>query len=287
MRAAFALVVFAVFAWADEVSVAPNLANDFKLYVSGMQMNETLALWCVNVAVTWNAGSHVVFGDVSRRPEGPVTRALELTFDAHLIPNGFVCLRMEGPGYITEWSCSQSSPAQVTVGFNTVGDHKVVIRCVETNVSQPFNGLDIPVTVVAGSELRLTYEWQKIMPWHRVPAGAEYSLSLDGSGLKQARIPIPWQLTVDFGAPFRIHRIFVAPTSTFSMVKNSVASLTGVPPGCMYLQGFEPLDGLGQIEMKDVAQLDWFHHRGDYKLKIVPEDSDVGRKDDCKRELWM
>jgi hypothetical protein len=59
MRAAFALVVFAVFAWADEVSVAPNLANDFKLYVSGVQMNETLALWCVNVAVTWNAGSHV------------------------------------------------------------------------------------------------------------------------------------------------------------------------------------------------------------------------------------
>jgi hypothetical protein len=211
-----------------------------------------------------------------------VTRTLEITFDAHLIPQGYVCLRMEGPEYATEWSCSQSSPTKITVGFSSLGSHKVLVRSVETNVSQPFNGLDIPVTVVAGTDLRLTYEWQKIMPWHRVPAGAEYSLSLDGSGLKQARIPIPWQLTVDFGAPFRIHRIFVAPTSTFSMVKNSVASLTGVPPQCMYLQGYESLDALGRIEMKDVAELEWFDHRGDYKLRVVPED--VG---DCRRDLWM
>jgi hypothetical protein len=71
MTRLFALAVLVAFACADEVAVPPNLVNDFKLYVSGMQMNETLALWCVIVAVTWKFANRRPFLVQARGPRDP------------------------------------------------------------------------------------------------------------------------------------------------------------------------------------------------------------------------
>jgi len=73
-------------------------------------------------------------------------------------------------------------------------------------------------------DFKPTYEWQQVLPWHRIPPGLEVTMDMEAGGQgggNKARIPQPWQweakihddLTAAGGAP-RVQRTAVQASTT-------------------------------------------------------------------------
>lgn len=62
-------------------------------------------------------------------------------------------------------------------------------------------GVTIQLEVQQQQEIRPSYNWQPLHAWQTIPSGLETRLPLSDDGVKECRIPEPWQLQVAFPHP--------------------------------------------------------------------------------------
>jgi hypothetical protein len=74
-----------------------------------------------------------------------------------------------------------------------------------------------------------TYEWQDFLIDTFVPQGLEIRLSLDGSGLRQMRIPPTWRLQWNLGPEHPLFRMEVTRSTTIAEIRQAIANHTKFP----------------------------------------------------------
>lgn len=81
----------------------------------------------------------------------------------------------------------------------------------------------------SATQLKPSYDWQKVEPWQTVPQGMEVSLPVGNSaadandGQKRARIPPRWQLQVYIEPKVGFLRVDVGPTTTLGSIRAAAA----------------------------------------------------------------
>eukprot|EP00240_Pyramimonas_obovata_P013100 CAMPEP_0118954004 /NCGR_PEP_ID=MMETSP1169-20130426/57550_1 /TAXON_ID=36882 /ORGANISM="Pyramimonas obovata, Strain CCMP722" /LENGTH=244 /DNA_ID=CAMNT_0006901571 /DNA_START=229 /DNA_END=960 /DNA_ORIENTATION=+ len=109
---------------------------------------------------------------------------------------------------------------------------ELTVRALPKGQYRVFGSLVVSGAVVANSpscgfqvmdKFWPSYDWQHIHTSQDIPAGMEVSMPLDGSGLKQARIPPLWRLQLYLGPVAGFLRMDVRRSTTVLQVKQAAA----------------------------------------------------------------
>lgn len=121
-----------------------------------------------------------------------------------------------------------------------------------------------------------SYDWQYIHSSDDIPAGMEIIMPLDGSGLKQARIPPTWRLQLDVGPVAGFLRLDVRRGTTVLQVKQAAAEhimqryatrKVEVPEGtCVGIV----VDGKAIPHTATLEECDWFTQTRDIHAGFQP-----------------
>jgi hypothetical protein len=153
------------------------------------------------------------------------------------------------PPAAEEWTCAQEPEFSISIAeegtYTLFADSRAAVLLPGVVAAPAAPASTELVVVRAGSPFVPSSSWQLLAPWHTsLPPGLEVRLPLDGSGLREARIPPEWQFKV--WANGRYVRQTVSDATPVAAIRATVAAALALPLERVALSWAAPLETAGE-----------------------------------------